>query len=347
MKISPDLLDALHVTEIRDVGEYEAMTKRRALASDHGSIFYRLREPQRAQAAAGEALSRFANTTVGGLQLSYVADRLGTEVTFPEAHPRSIIIMTVLAGAVHFRPFGSDAATTTVAGGLLLNQVMPGAQGLTTDGAERLNLWVNAHALIRCLERMLGQRLEKPLVFGPEQSWPRGVAGSLRRLVRYVVDELTDPYSSFAGGVGAPAFEDLVIRTLLEGATHNYTERLARAPCTAPPHTVPRAMAFMREHVSQPITVEDVARAAGCSARTLAAAFRAQREQTVTSALRDMRLDAARNAFATAIPGALPEHIVSASAKCPCRREGLAPGAADPRHLCKEGTCVQRNLDER
>ena len=40
MKISSDLLDALQVTEIRDTGEYEALTKRRASASDHGSIFY-------------------------------------------------------------------------------------------------------------------------------------------------------------------------------------------------------------------------------------------------------------------------------------------------------------------
>ena len=302
MNISSDLLDVLHITEIRDAGEFEAITKRRALASDHGSISYRLREPQCAQAAAGEALSRIGDTTIGGLQLSYVNDRFGTEVTFPEAHPRSIVIMAVLAGAVQYRPFGSETATIATAGGMLLNQVLPGAQGLTTDGTERLNLWVNAQALTRCLERMLGQRLDKPLVFGPEQSWPLGVAGSLRRLVRYVAEELTDPYSMFAGGVGAAAFEDLVIRTLLEGATHNYTERLARPPGAPPPHAVQRALAFMRENVSQPITVEGIAHAAGCSARALAAAFRTERERTVTSVLRDLRLDAAREVLAAGNP---------------------------------------------
>lgn len=302
MRISSDLLDALQVTEIRDAGEYEAMTKRRASASDHGSILYRLREPRRAQASPGEALSKFGNTVVGGLQLSYITDRFGTEVTFPEAHPLSLCIMTVLEGAVQYRPFGSEAASTAVSGGVQLFQVLPGAQALTTDGSERLNLWVNAQTLNSRLEAMLERKLAEPLVFAPEQGWPQGVAGSLKRLVRYVAAELADPYSFFAGGVGVGGFEELVMRTLLEGVTHNYTERLAREPSAAPPHTVQRATAFMREHLSQPITVEDIAQAAGCSARALAATFRSHRERTVTSVLRDLRLDAAREAFAAGDP---------------------------------------------
>ena len=164
--------------------------------------------------------------------------------------------------------------------------------------------------------------------------------------MRYVAEELIDPYSSFAGGVGAAAFEDFVIRTLLESATHNYTERLARAPSAATPHTVRRATAFMRENVFQPITVEDIAKATGCSARALAAAFRTQRERTVTSVLRDLRLDTAREAprpetllsksatsppaSASAIPAALPGCIVSVSAKCLSRRGPRAPSFADP-----------------
>jgi transcriptional regulator GlxA family with amidase domain len=93
-----------------------------------------------------------------------------------------------------------------------------------------------------------------------------------------------------------------VIRTLLEGTTHNYSERLARAPSAAPPHAVQRAAAFMRENVFQTLTVEDIAQAAGCSARALAAAFRTERGQTVTSALRDLRLEAAREAFKAGDP---------------------------------------------
>lgn len=302
MKVSSDLLDALQMTRVRDAGEYEAMSTRRTSASGYGSIHYRLREPRRVQELPGEALSTYGNAVVGGLQLSYIADRLGTEVTFPEAHPHSLCIMTVLEGAVHYRPFGSEAASTAGSGGLQLFQALPGAQALTTDGSERLNLWVNAQTLNSRLEAMLEQKLAAPLAFAPAQDWPQGVAGSLKRLVWYVATELADPYSFFAGGVGVAGFEELVMRTLLEGVTHNYVERLAGPPRAAPPHTVQRATAFMRENVWQPVTVEDIARAAGCSARALAAAFRSHRERTVTSVLRDLRLDAAREAFATGNP---------------------------------------------
>jgi AraC-like DNA-binding protein len=301
MRISSALLDAMRVVEIREPEGYGELVRRRALASNHGSLLYRLREPRRAVAAPGEALSKIGDSPIGGLQLSYVTDRFGAEITFPEAHPLSMCIMTVLEGALHYQPFGS-AATTATAGGVLLAQAKPGAQTLSADGTERLNLWVNTQSVVRCLEAMLGRPLDAPLDFAPEQAWPRGAGESLRRLVRYVAEELTDPYSLFAGGVGIAGFEDLVIHTLLEGTTHNYSERLARAPIAAPPHTVQRATAFMRENVFQPLTVEDIAQAAGCSARALAAAFRIERGRTVTSVLRDLRLESARKAFAAGDP---------------------------------------------
>ena len=298
MRLDPGLLDALRITTVRSVEDFEAMTRRRALASDHGSTLYQLREPERARAPAGQALTVLGNTQVGAMLVSYVTDRLGTKITFPEAHPLSLCIVTVLQGSMRFRAFGSGVGRTAGAGGMLLARVGPGVEAMTADGTERLNLWINERTLNRRLETALEAPLAAPLVFAPEQAWPQGVVGSLTRLVGYVAAELADPHSLFAGGVGVAMFEDLVIRTLLEGVPHSYTERLAKGPDSAPPHAVQRASAFMRAHAWEPVTVEDIARAAGCSARALAVAFRRHREQTVTSALRDLRLDAARDAFA-------------------------------------------------
>jgi AraC-like DNA-binding protein len=203
--------------------------------------------------------------------------------------------MSVLKGAVHYRPFGSETATTATAGHLLLAQTEPDTQALTADNSERLNLWINRRSLLNCLEAMLERPLDIPLTFTPEEAWPRGTAASFQRIVRYVADELTDPYSLFAGGVGVAGFEDLIIRTILEGTVHTYTERLARMSSAAPPRAMRRAMEFMQANVAQPLTVEEIAQSAGCSARALAAAFRTERGQTVTSVLRELRLDAARD----------------------------------------------------
>src|ERR1700722_4463817 len=208
MRIDPALLEAMRMVEVREPGEYDDLTQHRTRASNYGSLRYRLREPRRA--AAGEVLSTIGDSSIGGLQISYISDRFGLEVTFPEAHPLSLCIMTVLEGAVHYRPFRSETVTTAAAGGLMLVQTEPGAQALTADGGERLNLWVNRQSLGRCLEAMLDRPLDAPLAFAPEQAWPRGAGAGLRRLVRYVAEELADPYSLFAGGVGVAGFEDLL-----------------------------------------------------------------------------------------------------------------------------------------
>ena len=296
MSVSSDLLDAMTMTKVRDPEEYEAITRRRSAASDDGSILYRLREPQDARAYTGHALTTVGDAKVGGLQLSYVHDRLGTNVSFPEPHRLSLCLMTVLGGEVHYGRPGTE--TTTTVGEVLLARVQPGEHALTADGTERLNLWISAQVVTRRLEDILQEPLRAPLIFAPAPNWPRGVAGTLRRLVRYMADELADPYSSFAGGIGVSEFEDLVVRTLLEGATHNHSDQLARRSGPPSRHAVSRALAFMRENVLQSITVADVAQAAGYSSRALSAEFRREREQTITSALRDLKLDGARAIFA-------------------------------------------------
>jgi AraC-like DNA-binding protein len=297
MRVSSALLDAMRMVEIRK----EDLIRRQAEACNYGPMLYRLREPQRA-GSAHDILSKIGDSAIGSLMLSYVSERFGTEVTFPEAHPYSFCVMAVLDGAVQLRSFNSATATTATAGHLLLGQTEPGAQALTADGSERLNLWINRGSLIRCLEAMLDRSLDAPLTFAPEHAWPRGTAASLKRLLYYVADELTDPYSLFAGGVGVAGFEDLIIRTILEGTVHSYTEHLARLPRAAPPLAVRRATEFMRENLLQPITVEDIARAAGCSARALAVTFRSRRGRTVTSVLRELRLDAARETLVAGDP---------------------------------------------
>ncbi len=297
MRVSPALLDTMRVAEIRR----SDLIRHEAEACRYGSIRYRLRNPHHAESSPG-TLSKIGDSKIGSLMLSYVTERLGMEVAFPDGHPYSFCIMSIQKGAVHYRPFRSEIATTATPGHLLLAQTEPGAQALTADNSERLNLWLNRRSLLHCLEAMLDQKLDIPLTFTPEEAWPLGTAASLQRLVRYVANELTDPYSLFAGGVGVAGFEDMIIRTILEGTVHSYTERLTRPSSAAPPRAMRRAMEFMQANVVQPLTVEAIAQAAGCSARALAATFRAERGQTVTSVLRELRLDAARAALVAGDP---------------------------------------------
>lgn len=68
----------------------------------------------------------------------------------------------------------------------------------------------------------------------------------------------------------------------------------ARDGATATPAAVRRAIAYMEEHLADPISVADIAEAARLSARGLQEAFRRVLGDTPTHYLRRMRLDAAR-----------------------------------------------------
>ncbi|MEM8648500.1 MAG: helix-turn-helix transcriptional regulator, partial [Pseudomonadota bacterium] len=59
------------------------------------------------------------------------------------------------------------------------------------------------------------------------------------------------------------------------------------------PGTVKRAEQYMRELCAEAITIEDLAEAAGCSARSLHAAFKRFRGATPMTVLCDIRLEAA------------------------------------------------------
>ncbi|WEX73882.1 AraC family transcriptional regulator [Sinorhizobium numidicum] len=91
-------------------------------------------------------------------------------------------------------------------------------------------------------------------------------------------------------------FEAMVIM-ILESVPHNYTSRLKRSASPAMPRNLKRAIEYMVAHMSQPLTVSDIAREAGTSVRSLQTAFQQFKETTPLTYLRQMRLDGVRKAL--------------------------------------------------
>jgi transcriptional regulator GlxA family with amidase domain len=77
----------------------------------------------------------------------------------------------------------------------------------------------------------------------------------------------------------------------------------------AVPRHIKRAEEFMRENVTRSVCLNDVAAAAGCSLRTLHAAFRQFRETTPLTALQDIRLEAVRSMLETGLGALQPMDI--------------------------------------
>jgi AraC-like DNA-binding protein len=78
------------------------------------------------------------------------------------------------------------------------------------------------------------------------------------------------------------------------GLPHNHSEGLLRHNANAAPVNVKRAEEFMRASAGVPLTIAEVAAAAGCSVRALQMAFHRFRGTTPIAALQRARLDQAR-----------------------------------------------------
>src|SRR5215831_15331005 len=90
------------------------------------------------------------------------------------------------------------------------------------------------------------------------------------------------------------SFEESLALCILLGLPHNYTDRIARQKAAAAPGNVRRAEAFMRANAGLPLTIAEIAEAAGCGVRALQIAFQRFRGTTAMRTLQQARLEQAR-----------------------------------------------------
>ncbi len=107
--------------------------------------------------------------------------------------------------------------------------------------------------------------------------------------------QLTLSYSpaNFANPLTRTAAKDHLLSTLVSGLEHNYQPGAKQIGQGAIPGVVKRAEEFMHAHAGAPISVDQIARAVGCSERALQSAFKSFRNTTPMRALRDIRLERA------------------------------------------------------
>ncbi|MBN9111994.1 MAG: helix-turn-helix transcriptional regulator [Pseudonocardia sp.] len=115
---------------------------------------------------------------------------------------------------------------------------------------------------------------------------PPGLLDATWRLVCRTIVE--------SGGRPAPiverTLEEQLLTALLLSLPHTGTADLLAAPPVAPTTAVDRAMEWIEDHLDEPLTVSDVAAAAGLSTRQLQEVFRRQRGVSPMEVVRDLRL---------------------------------------------------------
>jgi AraC-like DNA-binding protein len=136
-------------------------------------------------------------------------------------------------------------------------------------------------------------RFPSSLSFGT----PEG--GAFWRYLRFLWDESTRDGPLFQSPLVVREMEDSLLATLLFATGRDGIVRLDES---CPRKHVARAKEYMLEHLEEPISVADVAEAAGVSARTLFREFRKRHGISPMAFLKERRLEAAQRALLAADP---------------------------------------------
>ncbi len=291
-------LTGFTVVDVRDPAEMDEQSRMsQRLPGRHSVHAYTLRDPALRRASPGRLLAWHADRQVGDLLLGHVAERFATEVGIVEPGMPAYCFNLIRSGRMAMSTPDTRGTVEAGPGQGVIQGGRAGTRALTLDGTARTNLWIAAARFEAALQACLGELLRAPLVFAPGLDWETGAGAGLRRLVLHLSAELPQPGGLAANALALAAFTDVFTHTALHGLTHSYTERLARQRDGAIPACVRRAESYFRDHADQAILMEDVAAAAGCSVRALQLGFRRFRDTTPGAAVRQARLEAARQAL--------------------------------------------------
>ncbi|AVA24345.1 AraC family transcriptional regulator [Rhizobium sp. NXC24] len=144
--------------------------------------------------------------------------------------------------------------------------------------------------------------------FVPRQDLTAGPAAHLFKLMRFFRDEICADQNLVVSPLALTSFQEMFCLLMVQNLPHTLSNTGSRVQTIAP-RQLRRALEFARAHIAMPITITDMAAAAGVSVRALQINFRRFLNVTPMAYLRQLRLDGARQDLLTATPSATVSEI--------------------------------------
>lgn len=172
----------------------------------------------------------------------------------------------------------------------------------SADGSERLWLTIDQAAVTRVASAMLGEGIDRPIEFEPSVDLMRKEVCELFKTVAFAAQQLGGEASLFSSPWLRAELEEMIATGLLLAQPHSHSDRLRRPRHRLSSREVMRAIGYIHDHLHTPITLADLAEAAGVPGRTLRQHFRRAYGLSPMAYLHKARFEKAR-ALLLAEPG--------------------------------------------
>ena len=219
-----------------------------------------------------------------------------------QALPDDILIIVPATGSSTISTtLADDFAIAVDASPVMAAIPMPGKPMTLECGADtaHLVLRIQRHAFDTHLSRLLGRTLDRSIEFGPAFDVSLVTASRWNFAVQMLHAEIFEPESLLHDTIGLGSLEEFLMSALLHCQTSNFSQNLSssKPPISA---TVRVAMDYIEEHLSEDVTVHDMANAANVSVRTLQNLFAKDVDQSPTNWVKNRRLERVRSDLADA-----------------------------------------------
>lgn len=165
----------------------------------------------------------------------------------------------------------------------------------------QLIIRIETQALRSQFASMLGRGVDGAILFAPIMPLLTGPANRWHGSIQLLSSEVMTPDSLIKEGIGAGPLEALIISSLLWVHESTHHDELTRPAGPTGRRCVRQSMAFVEENLANDISLEDIARNAQVSIRSIQQGFRDDLGTTPMSYVRDRRLERARAELSDAI----------------------------------------------
>lgn len=178
---------------------------------------------------------------------------------------------------------------------VLVYRPTAGLKYTNSSDYKMISLIVPANVLESHLSQSIDSGLKQPLMFSPLVPLDSDAGRIVLSLIRYLMAQAINLPHSLKNPIVSANMTAYLSSVLLSSLPHNYSDIGMQKQTSPQPAAVKRAEDYMREMCAQSLTVEDLARVAGCSPRALHTAFRTFKSTTPMARFCELRLEAAHH----------------------------------------------------
>lgn len=154
--------------------------------------------------------------------------------------------------------------------------------------------------IARNLSQLLEQPIGSPVEFSPSIELSAAPVKAIASMVQLAMTPVDGDTFFSASPLAAAQFSETMVLSMLETFQHSYSSALSDRSHSLKPKHVKRAIAFMREHAGDALTLQDIAAASDVSVRALHYGFQKFVGKSPFEELRQIRLEAAYSDLADA-----------------------------------------------